>query len=206
MVAVRIVISTIIVQRLHSGNSNRNLGETFAPGTPETISDDDWDRKVQAFFKFAMELSCGTVRIFGKQKRVTAAIDIRGIYPAIGADQAMAGFRDQNSTFASHYSLTLCESNFRYSRVEIVTACPSAGTRRGLDFVEGSELAFRLGYDLMFHDEDVACSQRQLRMPESLEKFARQRVSGTDFSRENDGDDAQLAGFVEGRHAVPYAR
>jgi len=170
---VRIVISTIIVQRLHSGNSNRNFGETFAPGTPETISDDDWDRKVQAFFQFAVELSCGTVRIFGKQERMTATINVRGIYPAVGADQAVARFRDENSALASHYSLTLCEGHFRHSRVEIVTACPSAGTRRGLDFVEGNELAFRLRYDLMFHDEDVACSRREFKMPESLEKFVR---------------------------------
>ena len=203
---MRIVISTIIVQRLHSGNSNRNFGETFAPGTPETISDDDRDRKVQAFFQFAVELSRGAVRVFGKQKRVTAAVDVRSVHAAVCADQAVAGFRDQNSALASHYSLTLCEGHFRYSRVEIVTPRPSAGTRGGLDFVEGNELAFRLRYDLMFHYEDVPCSQRQLRMLESPEKFVRQLVSGTDFFGENDGDDAQLAGFVEGRHAVPYAR
>ncbi len=168
---MRIVISTIIVQRLHSGNSNRNLGETFAPGTPETIGDEDWDRKVQAFFQFAMELSCGAVRIFGKQKRVAAAIDVRSVHAAIGADQAVARFRDENSAFASHYSLTLCQSHFRYSRVEIVTACPSAGTRGGLDFFEGNELTFRFGDDFVFYDQDVACSRREFKMLESLEKF-----------------------------------
>src|SRR5271169_415233 len=145
-----IVISTIIVQRLHSGNSNRNLGETFAPGTPETISDDDWDRKVQAFFQFAMELSRGAVRVFREKKRMAATIDVRSVHAAVGADQAVARFRDQNPALASHYSLTLCEGHFRYSRVKIVTACPTAGTRGGLDFVEGNELAFRLRYDLMF--------------------------------------------------------
>jgi hypothetical protein len=83
----------------------------------------------------------------------------------------VARFRDENSALASHYSLTLCEGHFRYSRVEIVTACPSAGTRGGFDFVEGNELTFRFGDDFVFYDQDVACSRREFKMLESLQKF-----------------------------------
>ncbi len=61
-----IAIPTIIMQGLHSGDANRNFGEAFAPRAPETITDDDGDGKSQTFFQFAMELSGGTVRIFGQ--------------------------------------------------------------------------------------------------------------------------------------------
>jgi len=189
---VRIAISTIIVQGLHTGDSDRNLGETFAPRPPETISDDDWDRKFQPFFQFAMELSRGAVRVFREQKRMAAAVDVRSVHAAVGADQAVARFRDQNPALASHYSLTLCESHFSYSGVEIVTPCPSAGTCRGLDFVEGNELAFRLRYDFVFYDQDVACLQREFKMLESLEEFVCYRVARMDIIDKRDWKNAKL--------------
>ena len=57
-----IAISTIIVQGFHAGDADRNFGEAFAPRSPETIGDDDWNGKLQAFFQFAMELCRGAVR------------------------------------------------------------------------------------------------------------------------------------------------
>jgi hypothetical protein len=139
-----------------------------------------------------MELSRGTVRVFREQKRMAAAVDVRSVHAAVGADQAVARFRDQNSALASHYSLTLCEGHFRYSRVEIVTACPSAGTRRGLDFVEEDELAFRLGNDFVFYDQDVACSRREFKMLESLEEFVCYRVARMDIIDKRDWKNAKL--------------
>ena len=90
---------------------------------------------------------------------MAATIDVRSIHAAIGADQAVTGFGDQNSAFASHYSLALCEGHFRYSRVEIVTPRPSARTGGGLDFFQRNKLAFRLGDDFVFYDQDVAFSR-----------------------------------------------
>jgi len=90
---------------------------------------------------------------------MAATIDVRSIHPAIGADETVTGFSDQNSTFTSHYSLTLCEGHFRYSRVEIVTPCPGARTGGGLDFFQENKLAFRLGDDFVFYDQDVAHSR-----------------------------------------------
>ena len=61
---------------------------------------------------------------------MAAAIDVGNIDAAIGADQAVTGFSDQNATFAAHHSLAFCESHFGYARVEIVTPRPSARTWR----------------------------------------------------------------------------
>ena len=46
-----IAITAIVVQRFHACDANRNFGEAFAPRPPETISDDNGDGKVQAFFQ-----------------------------------------------------------------------------------------------------------------------------------------------------------
>jgi len=176
-----IAISTIIMQGLHTGDANGNFSEAFAPGAPKTISDDDGDRKAQPFFQVAMKLRRGPVRIFGQQKRVAAAIDVRSVDSAVGADQAMTRFGDQNSALAPHDPLALRQSHLGYARVELVTPCPRAGSAGGLDLFQGNKLAFSFGDDFVFYDQDVAFFRRELEMLESLEKFVCQRIAGTDL-------------------------
>jgi hypothetical protein len=123
-VAVGIAISTIVVQRFHASDADRNFGEAFTPGPSETVTDDDRDGKFQAFLEFAMQFSRGAVGVFRKQKRVAAAIDVRNIDTAVGADQAVPGFRDQDAALAPHHPLAFRKSYFGYTRVKLVTLRP----------------------------------------------------------------------------------
>ena len=198
-----IAISTIIMQGLHTGDADRNFGEAFAPRPPKTISDDDRDRKAQPFFQFVMELSCGTVRIFWQEKSVAATIDIRSVDSAVGADQALTRFGDQNSALAPHDSLALCQGHLGYAGVELVTARPRAGSAGGFDLLQGNKLTLRFGDDFVFYDQDVARSWRELEMPESMEKFVRQRIAGTDIISKRDWKNAEL---YKGRHFRGRAR
>ena len=155
---MRVAITSIIVQAFQTRYANRNFGEAFPPRAPKAISDENGDVKFQAFFQLAMELGRRAVWVFGKQECVMATVDVRSIDPAIGADQALSGFGDQDAALAPHHPLALRESYFGYPRVEIVTLRPRAGTGRRLDFFEGNKLPLRLGDDFVFHDQDVPCS------------------------------------------------
>jgi len=171
---MRIAITSIIVQAFQPRYANRNFGEAFPPRPPETISDDNGDVEFQAFFQFAMELGRGAVWVLGKQECMTATIDVRSIDSAIGADQALSGFGDQDAALAPHHPLALRQSQFSNASVEIVTPCPRARTCGGLDAIKLNQPAFRFGYDLVLHDQDVAFSQRFIQMLQGVDKFFRQ--------------------------------
>src|ERR1700716_3270127 len=119
-----IAMSTIIVQGLHAGDANRNLGEALPPRAPESISDDYRDRKFQSLLEFAMQLAGRAIWVLRKKKCVAAAVDVGNIHAAIGADQAMLSFGDQDATLAAHHSLAFCKSDFGYPGIEIVTPRP----------------------------------------------------------------------------------
>src|ERR1700683_4881735 len=99
---------------------------------------------------------------------MATAIDIRCVHSAIGTDEAVARFRDQNSALAAPHSFTLRHSHFSYARVQIVTPRPRTRTGGRFYFFEWNKLAFRFGYDFVFHDQDVAFFQQHLRIPTRL--------------------------------------
>ncbi len=123
---------------------------------------------------------------------MAATIDVRSVDSAIGTDQAVTRFRDQNSALAPHDSLALCQSHFGYARVELVTPRPRAGSAGRLDLFQGNKLTLRFGDDFVFYDQDVAFSWRELEMLESLEKFVCQRIAGTDIIGKRDWKNAEL--------------
>src|SRR5208282_3435813 len=155
-ITVGIAVPSIVVQGLHPGNANRNFGQAFPPGTPKTISDDDGNEKFQTFLQLAMELSGRAVGVFGKQKRVAAAVDVRNIHSTVGADQAVLGFRDHDAALAPHHSLALGESHLGYPCVEVVPPRPRTGAWGRFDAIQFNQPAFRFGDDFVLYDQDVA--------------------------------------------------
>src|SRR5579863_2036566 len=139
-----------------------------------------------------MKLRCRAVRVFGQEKSVAAAIDVRSVDSAVGADQAVTRFGDQNSELAPHHPFALRQSHFGYARVEFVTAGPRAGSAGGFDLFQGNKLTLRFGDDFVFYDQDVAFSWRELEMLESLEKFVCQRIAGTDIISKRNWENAEL--------------
>ena len=69
---------------------------------------------------------------FGQQQRVLAAVDVGNIHAAVGADEAVASFGDQDSVFATDHSLAFLREQLRHARIQIVAARPGARLAEGL--------------------------------------------------------------------------
>ena len=89
-----IAASAVVAQRFHSRDADGEFGQAFAPGTAETVGDDDREsaRPVR-FLNSRRKFGGGAVGIFGKQQRVLAAVDVGNIDAAVGAEKAVTGSR-----------------------------------------------------------------------------------------------------------------
>src|SRR5437773_6850892 len=86
LVTARIATPSVILQRLHSCHADCTLGQSLAPWTPETISDDYRNRKVQTLFQITMNPGSRAVWIFRQQQSMTTTIKVGNIYAAVGAN------------------------------------------------------------------------------------------------------------------------
>src|SRR5205809_3555598 len=155
LVTARIATPSVILQRLHSCHPDCNLGQSLAPRAPETISDDHRNRKVQTFFQITMNPGSRAVWIFRQQQSMTTTIKVGNIYTAVGANRAVCGFGDENTSFAANHAPALRHRQFRHACVELETPCPRAGSSRWPDLRQVHNLAFSLGNDLVFHHENI---------------------------------------------------
>src|SRR5437016_10362730 len=159
LVPARIATPSIILQRLNSCHADCNLGQALAPGTPETISDDHRNRKVQTLFQITMNPGSRAVWIFRQQQSMTTTIKVGNIYAAVGANQAVPRFRDQHSLLAANHTPALRQRQLDDSRIETVVPRPRAGSSRWPDLRQVHNLAFSLGYDLVFYDQNVTSNK-----------------------------------------------
>ena len=84
--------------------------------------------RCRVFFSCAVNSCGGTVGIFRKQERVTASVDVGDINRAVGADQAVVGFRDQHAALAADDAAALGDGQFDDTRIEIVATRPAPGS------------------------------------------------------------------------------
>ena len=78
---------------------------------------------------------------------------------AVGADKAVASFGDQDAAFAPHDAAALLDGEFDDASVELIAFGPAAGSGGGFDCVQRYQLAFGLGDDFVFDDQDVAVAE-----------------------------------------------
>src|SRR3989442_12156543 len=133
LVTARIATPSIILQRLNSCHADCNLGQALAPGTPETISDDHRNRKVQTLFQITMNPGSRAVWIFSQKQTMTTTIKVGNIYAAVGANQAVPRFRDQHSLLAANHAPALRHRQFRHACVELERPSTRAGSSRWTD-------------------------------------------------------------------------
>ena len=110
-----IATSAVVDQGAHSGDANRYFRQAFAPWTPETIADDDCDLDPELLLQLPPQLRRGTIRIHRQQDRVPAAIHVRYIHAAVGANESVPGFGDQHMALASDDATTLAQGQFTNS-------------------------------------------------------------------------------------------
>src|SRR5438477_3414503 len=189
---MRIAPSTIVVNRLHSRNSDGNFGQSLAPGPAKTVADDYRNRDSQSLLHFLMQAGCGAIRIFWKKQRVFAAVHIGNIDPAVGANKPVMGFGDENAILPANYPLALLQREFGYSRVQFVAPRPDSRFGRRLDRVQPHQLALGFRNHFMLHHQNVACGKFYPLPFERKQQFFRKRVSWLEFVRQWEGDDPQL--------------
>src|SRR5579871_1738915 len=107
---MRITFAAIVAQWLHAGDSYGEVGETFAPGTPEAVGNDRRDRQACLFLQSAPKIGRRTVRILREQKCMVPAVDVRNIDAAICAEESVTRLGDQHSVLASNDLATLAKS------------------------------------------------------------------------------------------------
>src|SRR5450432_711060 len=98
----------------------------------------------------------GVVWVTRKKKCTAPSVYIRDVDPAVGAHQSVLRFRDQDTSLAAHDPLALRNGNLGHTRVQMILSGPSSGTWRRHDAFQLHDLAFGLGYDFVFHDQNVA--------------------------------------------------
>ena len=91
-----------------------------------------------------------------------ASIHVGDVDRAVGADQSVVCFRDQNTVFLPHDAAGFGEGQFDDTRVELIAASPATGGSRRVDLCQFHESPFRLGHNFVFDDEDVAFLQSLL--------------------------------------------
>ena len=99
---------------------------------------------------------------------MATSVYVGDVHGAVGADQAMASFRDQDAALAPHDAMALLCGELYYPRIEMIVVRPAAGREGGFDLGEVYELSLGLGNDFVFDDKNVALAQ--FLMLESVEK------------------------------------
>src|SRR5581483_552158 len=111
-----------------------------------------------------MNVSGRSIRVFGEQQSMAAAVHIRNIDSAVGADQAMARLGDQDAAFSAQNACALLQGELGHAGVELVTSRPSAGRRAWVYLVKLYKLPFGLGNDFVLDDQNVPRLQPALGM------------------------------------------
>ena len=86
----------------------------------------------------------------------------------------------------------LCaDGQFDDASVEVIALGPAAGSGGGFDRFQLHQLAFRLGDDFVFDDQDVALAEFVL-MLQGVEKQSGEGVAGFDLGFDGKRDDAEF--------------
>ena len=173
-IAVRIASAAVIAQRFHPRDADRELGQALAPRAAEAVGDDNRDGNPGAAFERASQVGGGAIRIFGKQQGVAASVDVGNIDAAVGAEEAVVGFGDQNAVLAADNGPALAHSEFDNAGIERVLFRPRDGISGGLDAGQVDEAAFRFGNDFVFHDKDVAGLESESGAAQGFQQFVRE--------------------------------
>src|SRR2546430_3585612 len=110
-------------------------------------------------FFFQAEDGIRYLTVTGVQTCALPIFKVGNIYAAVGANQAVCGFGDENTSFAANHAPALRHRQFRHACVELETPCPRAGSSRWPDLRQVHNLAFSLGYDLVFYDQNVTSNK-----------------------------------------------
>jgi len=191
-VAVRVTMAAIVAQRLHAGDANGEFCQTLAPGASEAVGNDDGKGDASSFLELPTKIECGPVRVQGKQESMPASVHIGDVDAVVGAQEAVMGFGDEDAVPAADNGAALPHGELDHARIESVLFCPGARFGGRLDGGEIDEATFRLGDDLMFHDEDVARLQPEAAPAKGFEELVGERMAGTDFVSDRNGDHAKL--------------
>ena len=120
---------------------------------------------------------------------------VGGVDPAVGADEAVARFRDQDAVGHADDAAGLAQDHLELARIAIPSLCKGNRLRPRRDGREIHDRALGLRDDLLGHDEDVVLGERQ-DPGRGVDRGDQQRgqvVAGMDFGHAVEGDDRETA-------------
>ena len=95
---------------------------------------------------------------------MAASVNVGDINRAVGANQAVVSLRDEHTPFTANDAAALGDGQFDDTRIETIPARPATGSEGRSDCLQVDELAFGLGNDFMFDDQDIARAEALISM------------------------------------------
>src|SRR5579862_8067894 len=106
-----------------------------------------------------------------------AAVHIRNIDSAIGADETVSRLRDHDGVFLAEHAFALAQGELRDACIQFETLRPGSGLARWADRIQAHKLVLSFRNDLMLYHQDVAVRQRDLLEFQSPKQFINERVA-----------------------------
>ena len=99
---------------------------------------------------------------------MAASVNVRDVDGAVGADEAVARFRDKHSPLAAHDAAALTHSQLYDASIKAIVARPAMGSGRGFDLFQVHKLTLRLGHDFVFDYQDIPLAKSLFLMREGV--------------------------------------
>ncbi len=153
--SVRVALPPIINQWHHSRNTQRDVDQALPPRAPKGIGNDDGHMNAKCPRELLLKSACGAIRILRQQQR-RSTWNVRDIYAGISTDKAVPCLGDDHAVLHPHDAACFPQHNFDHPRVLLVFSGPLFRLLGRLNRVETHDSSFRLGHNLLCHDEDIS--------------------------------------------------
>ena len=176
--AVGIGLAAQVLERRDPAHADRDVDDAPAPRPPEAVRDDHRDVGAEPLAQPASDGVRRGVGVLRQQRHDVARSrsDVGGIDAAVGADEAVRGHGDDDATVHADDAPRLLEHHLHLARIAVPARPELDGLGARDDRAQVDDRALRLGDDLLGHDEDVVCAERE--RPRACVPAASTRIAG----------------------------
>src|SRR5688500_10902032 len=102
-----VFLTSEVVQRLQAGDANRYVDYTVTPGSPERVGGDYGHIYARLLLDEFSNARGGCIGVDGEERYHVLARHVGGIYPSVGADEAVARLGYQYALVHLYHPLAL---------------------------------------------------------------------------------------------------
>ena len=175
-----------VLERRQARHADRDVDDAPAPRPAERVAHDDGKVDPEAALDGLPNPRRGGVGVVRQERDDLAAgrADVGGVDPAVGADEAVRGLRDEHAVRHPDDPPGLAQDDLDLAGVAIPALGKLDGLRARFDRRQVDDRALGLGDDLLGHDEDVVRSEQHREAGGPLDGVAQepaQVVAGPDL-------------------------